>query len=191
MPFGKLRPPWRRGPLRRGTDVAQSWMALVAGVLIAVSAPAAGVLTADAVDAAAHRQSAGWHSVSAVVAKEPAARIGVDSGNGAGGRVQAVVRWTAADHSVRSGETTVPTGVHVGDRTTVWLDRGGALVRDPGNPADSLAESVVAGSVAATGTGLLVFGAHRAGVRLLNRRRYAQWEKEWAEADDRWRHHQQ
>ncbi|GGX12672.1 MULTISPECIES: hypothetical protein [Streptomyces] len=191
MPLGKLRPPWRHGPLRRGTDVAQSWLVLATGVLIAVAAPTAGVVAGSVVDAAAHRQSADWQPVSAVVTKEPAARVNVDSGTGTGSRVQTTVRWTAADHSVRTGETVVATGVHVGDHTTVWLDRSGKLVRDPGTPTDSLAESVVAGTVVASGTGLLLYGAEKAGVRLLNRRRYAQWEKEWAELDTRWRHPQQ
>ncbi|MFI1198384.1 hypothetical protein ACH4VR_02750 [Streptomyces sp. NPDC020883] len=191
MPLGKLRPPWRHGPLRRGTDVAQSWIALAAGVLIAVAAPTAGVLAGNAVDAAAHRQSAEWRPVSAVVVKDPAARVTVDSGNGTGSRVHTIVRWTAADHSAQTGETTVPPGVHVGDHTTVWLDQDGKLVRDPSTPTDSLAESVVAGTVVASGTGLLLYGAEKAGVRLLNRRRYAQWEKEWADLDTRWRHPQQ
>ncbi|MFE6686356.1 hypothetical protein ACFVFQ_07730 [Streptomyces sp. NPDC057743] len=192
MPLAKPRPPWRRGPLRRGTDVAQSWLVLATGVLIAVAAPAAGVAAGNAVDAAANRQSAGWHAASAVIAREPATRIsGVDSGSATGDRVRTTVRWTAPDHTVRTGETSVPPGMHVGDRTTVWLDRNGMVVRNPSTPTDSLAESVVAGTVVASGTGLLLFGAGKTGVRLIDRRRYAQWEKEWAELDARWRHHQQ
>ncbi|GAA2657088.1 Rv1733c family protein [Streptomyces lunalinharesii] len=191
MPLAKFRPPWRPGPLRRGTDVAQSWVVLATGVLIAVAAPAAGVVAGSAVDAAAHRESASWRPVSAVVTQEPATRITVDSGTGTGGRVHTTVRWTAPDHTVRTGETTLAAGVHVGDRTTVWLDRNGALVRDPSTPTDSLAESVVAGTVVGSAAGLLFFGAERLTVRLLDRRRYAQWEKEWAEVDARWRHPQQ
>ncbi|MHB6912421.1 Rv1733c family protein [Streptomyces sp. CB02959] len=191
MPHVKLRPPWRHGPLRRGTDVAQSWIVLATGVLIAVASPAAGVVAGSTVDAAVHRESATWRPVSAVVTKEPPTRVSADSGTGTGGRVHTTVRWTAQDHTVRTGETSVTPGVHVGDRTTVWLDRNGTLVRDPSTPTDSLAESVVAGTVVASGTGLLLLGGEKAAVRLLDRRRYAQWEKEWAEADARWRHPQQ
>ncbi|MFG2859410.1 hypothetical protein [Streptomyces sioyaensis] len=38
----------------------------------------------------------------------------------------------------------------------------------------------------ATSAGLLLFGAERAGQAVLNRRRYAQWEREWAAEDPRW-----
>ncbi|MEU9123610.1 hypothetical protein AB0C96_27685 [Streptomyces sp. NPDC048506] len=191
MAPGKLHPPWRREPLRRGTDVAQSWMALVTGLVIAVAAPVAGVTAGQAVHTASVQQRAGWHTVTAVVTKEPPARIGVDTGGGAGGRVHTTVRWTAPDRSVRTGDTAVAPGARVGDRTTVWLDRHGALVRDPGTPADALAVSVAAGTVAAMGTGLLLLGTDRAAVRLLNHRRSAQWEKEWAELDAQWRRHRQ
>ncbi|MFF4603239.1 hypothetical protein ACFY12_10885 [Streptomyces sp. NPDC001339] len=185
----KMRPPWRHDLLRRGTDVAQSWMALAAGLLIAVAAPTAGVLAGQAVDTASQQQRADWHAVTAVVTKEPPARAGRDARDGTGGRVHATVRWTASDHTVRTGETTVAPGAHAGDRTTVWLDEHGALLRDPSTPADILVRSVVAGTLAASGTGLLVFGTDRAGVLLLNRKRYAQWEKEWAELDAQGRHH--
>ncbi|MFB6440958.1 hypothetical protein ACFCVY_29970 [Streptomyces sp. NPDC056411] len=190
MPLGKMRPPWRRSPLRRGTDVAESWMVLATGVLIAVLAPTAGVTAAQAVDASSQRQSDGWHSVSAVLTEDPPARIGVDSTNGTAGRVHATVKWTAGNGAVRTGETAVPPGLRSGDRTTAWLDRHGSLVRDPLTPGDSLAQSIAVGTVAASTTGLLLFGAERAGVALLNRRRSAQWEKEWAEADEEWRHPQ-
>ncbi|MGG2464161.1 hypothetical protein ACO0M4_31045 [Streptomyces sp. RGM 3693] len=105
----KPHPPWRRDSMRRGTDVAQSWMTLIAGLLA-----------------------------------EP-----------------------------------------------VWLDRHGALVRDPSTPADTMAMSVAAGTVAACGASLLVFGADRAGGYLLDRRRSAQWEQEWAALDAERRHHRQ
>ncbi|WP_443043621.1 Rv1733c family protein [Streptomyces sp. GS7] len=189
MPLVKFRPPWRRGPLRRGTDVAQSWMALATGLLMAVAVPAAGVTAGQAVDAASQRQRAEWHRVTAVVTEEPSARIGADKGGGTGAGVYATVRWTAPDRRVRTGETLLPPGVRVGARTTVWLDRRGALVRDPGDPVNTVAMSIAAGTVAASTTGLLLFAVDRAGVRLLDHLRHAQWEKEWAELDAPGRHH--
>ncbi|WP_436318340.1 Rv1733c family protein [Streptomyces caniferus] len=122
--------------------------------------------------------------------KEPPARIGVDSSGGGGGRPLTTVRWTAPDGTVRTGETTVAPGTKAGDRTTAWLDRQGSVVRNPATPVDSFAESIAIGTVAASSTGLLFLGTERAGARLLNRRRYAQWEKEWAEMDSRGHHHQ-
>ncbi|MCK7624334.1 hypothetical protein MUU72_14690 [Streptomyces sp. RS10V-4] len=174
----------RRGLPRRGTDVAQTWMALVTGVLIAVAAPATGAAVGSALDTASQQQRADWQQVSAVVTAQPSVPA-AGAGDGTGGRVPATVRWTAPDRTVRTGETAVAPGVRPGDRTAVWLDRHGALVRDPSTASDALAQGVAAGTVAAAGTGLLFFGAHKAGVRLLDRRRYAQWEREWAEWDAR------
>src|SRR5437764_40917 len=119
MTVRTLHRPWRHGPLRRGTDVAQSWMALATGLLIAVAAPTAGVVAGRAADAAAQQQRADWHPVAAVVTEAPPAPVGVDPGNGSGGRAYTTVRWTAEDHTVRTGETAVSAGARAGDRTTV------------------------------------------------------------------------
>ncbi|MFE1763665.1 hypothetical protein ACFW81_05530 [Streptomyces angustmyceticus] len=187
MPLRTIRLPRRDNPLRRGTDVAESWMALTTAVLIAVTAPAAGVVAGSAMDASSQRQGHDQKSVSAVLTEDPPARIGVDPSGGTGGRVHATVRWTAPDGATRTGETAVAPGLRAGDRTTAWVDRHGSLLRDPAIPGDALAESVAVGIVAASATGLLFLGANKAGVVLLNRRRYAAWEKDWAESDLRWR----
>ncbi|RXS71624.1 hypothetical protein EST54_00620 [Streptomyces sioyaensis] len=170
--------------------MAESWMILTTGVLIAVLAPAAGAVAGSAVDDASQQQSRQWHTVSAVVTKDPPASIGVEPLGGAGGRPHTTVRWTAPDGTVRTGEAAVAPGVKAGDRTTVRLDRHGSVVRNPVSPEGSLAESIAMGTVAASGTGVVLLGAERAGAHLLNRRRYAQWEKEWAEADSQWHHPQ-
>ncbi|MEV0371262.1 hypothetical protein AB0I10_15755 [Streptomyces sp. NPDC050636] len=173
----------RRGPLRRGTDVAEAWLVLATGALIAVAAPVAGVSAASEVSAAAQRQIQERHSVSAVLTENPPARIGVDSTGGVGGRVYATVRWTTADGSTRTGDTAVPPHLKAGDRTTVWLNGRGVLLRDPISPSEARVESIAIGTVAAGGTCLLLLVGERAGAILLNRRRAWQWEREWAEFD--------
>ncbi|MFI2186344.1 hypothetical protein [Streptomyces sioyaensis] len=185
MALGTLRP-WRRGPLRRRSDVAETWLALVTGVLIVVGAPAAGLAAAHAVDDGAARQPPGRHTVSAVLTEDPPARIGVDGSGGLGTRTHATVRWTAADGRTRTGVTTVAPGLRAGERTSAWLDRHGSLLRDPVTPGRARSESIAVGTVSATSAGLLLFGAERAGQALLNRRRYDRWEREWAAEDARW-----
>ncbi|MFE7607069.1 Rv1733c family protein [Streptomyces celluloflavus] len=183
MPFSTVFWRWRRNPLRRGSDVAESWLVLATGVLIAVAAPGAGVAATHAADAGAHERSQGWHSVSVVVTENPPAVIGIDSPGVDGGKVQATVRWTRPDGTVRTGQTAVPTGLGAGDRTTAWLDGHGTLLRHPLTPGEVHGEGIALGATAASGTCLIALGAERAGVALLNHRRYAQWEREWAEAD--------
>ncbi|UQA97000.1 Rv1733c family protein [Streptomyces halobius] len=183
MALKVILPRWRRGPLRRGTDVTEAWLVLVTGVLIAVAAPVAGVSAANTVSDATERQLQGRHSVSAVLTEDPPARIGVDSSGGSGGRVHAWVRWTAADGSTRTGETVVAPHLKAGDRTTAWLNGHGVLLRDPVSPSAAKAESIAGGTVAASGTTLLLLIGARTGTALLNHRRAVQWEREWAEID--------
>ncbi|MFE6692283.1 hypothetical protein ACFVFQ_38330 [Streptomyces sp. NPDC057743] len=171
--------------------MAQSWMALLAGLLALVLVPISGVATGRAVTAAVYQQHAQWHRTSATVLQQPSGPVGIDTGNSAGGQVYAKVRWVTQNHVLHTGETATASDARVGDRTSVWLDRHGALVRDPGSPTDITAMGVVAGITTACGTGLLVLGAERVGVYLLDRRRYAQWDRDWRELDAQWRHHHQ
>ncbi|MEU3987710.1 hypothetical protein OG301_03060 [Streptomyces platensis] len=178
--------PWRRSPLRRRSDVAEAWLVLVTAVLIALGAPAAGLAAGHAVEDGTGQERQGRQSVSAVLTENPPSRIGVDVSGGVGARVHATVRWTAADGAARTGVTTVSPDLRAGDRTTAWLDRHGALVRDPVAPGQATGESIAVGTVAGTSVGLLLLGAQRTGRALLNRHRYAQWEREWAAEDPHW-----
>ncbi|MFI2262753.1 Rv1733c family protein [Streptomyces tubercidicus] len=178
--------PWRHSPLRRRSDVAEGWLVLVTAVLIALGAPAAGLAAAQAVDTGTEQARQGRHTISAVLTENPPPRIGVDVSGGVGSRIHATVRWTAADGSARTGVTTVAPGLRAGDRTTAWIDRYGALVRDPVTPRQATGESIALGTVAGTSAGLLLLGAQRTGRALLNRHRYARWEREWAAEDPRW-----
>ncbi|GAB7035482.1 hypothetical protein AB0G35_24810 [Streptomyces sp. NPDC021749] len=187
MPLQTIRRLWLRNPLKRGTDVAEAWMLLVTAVLLAVLPPAAGIMAAGAVNAAVRPESHGWKSVSATLTADPPARIGLNSSDNPGGRVLATVRWTTSSGTVRTGETAVAQGLRAGDRTTAWLDRHGSLVRTPVTSGDAVVQGIAVGIVTASGTALLLLGANKAGSVLLNRRRYAQWEKDWSAADSAWR----
>ncbi|MFF7409008.1 Rv1733c family protein [Streptomyces lydicus] len=189
MPLQTIHRLWRHNPLERGTDLAQAWMLLASAVLCAVLSPAAGIAAARAVNAASQPSSHGWQRVSAALTADTPARFGVDSA-GAGGRVIATVRWAAPDGTVRTGEMAVAPGLRAGTRTTAWLDRNGSLLRNPVTPEDAVAQSIAVGVVTASSTGLLVLGLNKVGVLLLNRHRYAQWEKDWAETDSRGQHRQ-
>ncbi|MEU8782356.1 hypothetical protein [Streptomyces sp. NPDC048637] len=178
--------PWRHSPLRRRSDVVEAWLVLVTAALIVLGAPAAGLAAAHAVDAGTDQERQGRHTISAVLTQNPPPRAGVDVSGGVGSRVHATVRWTAGDGSARTGTTTVAPGLRAGDRMTVWLDRHGALVRDPVTPRQATGESIAVGTVAGASTGLLILGARGTGRALLNRHRYAQWEREWAAEDPRW-----
>ncbi|MFJ9407131.1 hypothetical protein [Streptomyces sp. NPDC101393] len=186
MPLKDILLHLRRSPLRRRSDLAEAWMVLATGALIAVAAPAAGLTAANAVQAAGERQSQDRQTVSAVLTENPPDRIGVDTMSGVTSPVHATVRWTATNGAVHTGETEVAPHLRAGDRTTAWLDGRGALLRDPVTPTDVRGQSIALGTVAASGTCLLLIGAERAGGALLTRHRSTQWEREWVEVDTQW-----
>ncbi|WP_127358500.1 Rv1733c family protein [Actinacidiphila soli] len=178
---------WRRNPLRRGSDVAEAWAVVAAGVLLAIGAPAVGASTAVGVEAATLRESQDWHRASAVLTENAPATAALYTGSD-NGRVRATVRWTASDGSSRTGRALVKPGTDSGARVTIWLDEHGALQNPPATPDAARAQGIVMGSFAATSTCLLVLGGRWLVRVRLDRRRAAEWESEWAEVGPKWGH---
>ncbi|WP_444546239.1 Rv1733c family protein, partial [Streptomyces longispororuber] len=95
---------WRRGPLRRRSDVIEAWTVLVTGVVLFVGAPAAGVTAGAAVheraEEAARAAHATRHRVTATLtADAPPAVPAV----GVVPLYEVPARWTAPDGSHHSG----------------------------------------------------------------------------------------
>jgi len=173
---------WRRNPLRRRSDVAETWIGLAAALVLMLTAPAMGVAAAGIAESSALAQAHGLHRVTAVLVQDATAAATLSDGvNDDHGR--ATVRWTTSSGSTRSGLASVPTGSKAGSHTTVWLDAAGRIHPEPATAAQATAQGVVFGTAAAVGTSVLVLGMFWvAGVRL-DRRRLAQWEQAWAEFD--------
>jgi hypothetical protein len=173
----------RDNPLRRRSDIAEGWAVLATGVLLATAAPAVGVAAAWAAEDAALRQARDRYRTVAVLA-EAAPETSYTEGR----HVLAAVRWTASDGSSRTGRTLVRAGSEAGSRTAVWLDDRGTVQPPPATPGQAAAQGIVFGATAATAAAVLFVGAGW-GVRVrLDRRREAQWEREWAEVGPQWRH---
>ncbi|WP_322973999.1 Rv1733c family protein [Actinacidiphila oryziradicis] len=98
------------------------------------------------------------------------------------------MRWTVSDGSSATGKGLVEPGSEAGSRTTVWLDRQGALKNDLATPGQLMATGIVFGTFAAGGRCLLVLGGRWAVRVWLDRRRDAEWENEWALVGPQWGH---
>jgi hypothetical protein len=177
---------WRRNPLRRGSDRAEAWSVLAAGVLLAVGAPAVGAVTATGVEDALLRQSQEWHRTSAVLIEDAPSVPDSAYAGSSDDRVRATVRWTTADGVTGHGDARVDPGSHAGTPTTVWLDDNGRVKAEPASPSQALIQGTILGSLAATGTGLLALGGLWTVRIRLDARRDRQWEREWDEIDPRW-----
>ncbi|MEV7086048.1 hypothetical protein AB0O07_09150 [Streptomyces sp. NPDC093085] len=186
---------WRRNPLRRGTDLAEAWLALAALVLIAVAAPAIGWFCGRQVDTALREtvriQQAERHRVQAVVVSRATERpfLAYDAESttehATGGRV--VATWHAPDGTARTGTVTAPLRTpHAGDTFPVWADGQGRHVQAPMDTEAAHAHAVLAGiGIAALAVGT-VEGGRRLAVWRLVRRRYQRLDQAWAEAGPDW-----
>lgn len=172
---------WRRNPLRRRSDVAEAWAVLATGVLLATAAPVAGAVVGLSVDSASLREGRDWHRSSAVLVKDAADGTYAD-------QVGAVVRWTAADGSSRTGTVLVRAGSNAGTRATIWLDDGGTLRHRPATAAEAAAQGTVYGVLAAVGAISLIAGGRWLIRVRLDRSRETEWEREWATVGPRWGH---
>ncbi len=184
---------WRRNPLRRATDLAEAWLALVVLLLVALAAPLIGVLAGSAAHTSLQRsvraQQQSRHMVTATVVREldpaPAATDPELLGGDPGSRVLA--RWTAPDGSDRreAVQARLP-DPRPGDTFRIWTDGQGDRVARPLEPGAATAHAVLAGA----GAALLAAGLFEGGRRLIRRRmlrsRYACWDREWGRVGPDW-----
>ncbi|MFD8386510.1 hypothetical protein ACFV2X_49815 [Streptomyces sp. NPDC059679] len=184
---------WRRNPLRRGTDLAEAWAALLAVLLIVLVAPAvgwmAGSLTNGALQDAVREQRAHRQLVTATVVKVlPHPRIDSDpetaSARDAHRRVFA--KWTGPDGSRHSGALGTHPGADPGEQFRLWTDGQGRPTGRPLDEATAATHAVLAGLAAGAASAGLFEGARRLVVWRLMRRRYAQWDIEWERAGQDW-----
>ncbi|MFC3350592.1 hypothetical protein ACFOOM_24855 [Streptomyces echinoruber] len=175
---------WRSNPLRRRDDVVEAWIVLVMWLVVVVGGALVGLVTSHAADEMFARRRAERHPVRAVLVTD-APYDGTARG-GTSVRTLTAVRWTADDGTARTGRTLVDSGLLAGSRVTVWLDRHGALTTEPTPVGVATAESALFGGAAAlalSGDALATASLAR---RHLDRRRLAQWGKEWEAIGPRW-----
>lgn len=177
---------WRSNPLKRGSDRAEAWVVLAAGLVLAVGAPAAGVATGLGVAASAGRPPTGWHPATAVLTGKAPSPVFATESRAGSLRVRSTVRWTAADGRGHTGQALVRPDSPAGSRTTIWLDGRGVLRDAPVDPARIRTDAITFGSTAAIGTALFVAGGLAFSVRCLDRRRTADLDREWAQIGPEW-----
>ncbi|MDX3399657.1 hypothetical protein [Streptomyces sp. ME01-18h] len=186
---------WRGNPLRRGTDLAEAWVALTALLLILSVAPMIGVLAGGAAQNALQRsvreQHESRHRVTATVLRAlERSSLTVDPEGASSGeelRSRVLAAWTGPDGSRHESPVLVgidrPDG---GDRFAMWTDARGREVARPLDAETATTHAVLAGTGTAVAVAALVEAARRAVVWRLVRRRYARLEQEWERAGPDW-----
>ncbi|WP_416520213.1 hypothetical protein [Streptomyces achromogenes] len=185
---------WRHNPLRRATDLAEAWLALVALLLMAVAAPVTGWLVGraaqDSLQRSARQQQHARHLVTATVVRElggtlPEADPESSSARESHSRVLAY--WRAPDGTRRHGPVLANLrSPHPGDHFRLWTDPRGRMTTRPLDSATATAHAALAGLGAALLTAALVETGRRVTVWRLVRRRYARWDQAWERAGPDW-----
>ncbi|MFF4833991.1 hypothetical protein [Streptomyces sp. NPDC001315] len=185
---------WRHNPLRRGTDLVEAWVALVALLLILVVAPVIGSVVGgvaqDALQRSVRDQRATRHEVTATVVRELAhspLETDPDTSGLRDARSRVVADWKAPDGTAHHGPATASLNTpHSGDHFTIWTDTHGNIVARPLDSATATTHAVLAGFGAAMLTAGLVEGGRRLIVWRMVRGRYARWDQAWDRAGPDW-----
>lgn len=185
---------WRRNPLRRGTDLAEAWVALGALLLILVAGPVIGFLVGgvaqDALQRSVREQREARRLVTAtVIRKLDRSPLDADpeSSTGRSVRSRVFADWTAPDGTSHQGPVMANLqSPHRGDHFTMWTDPHGRIVPRPLDSATAATHAVLAGFGAALLTAGLVEGGRRLAVWRMVRRRYARWDQAWDRAGPDW-----
>ncbi|GAA2065576.1 hypothetical protein GCM10009801_11040 [Streptomyces albiaxialis] len=185
---------WRGNPLCRRTDRREAWLALWAALLIAVGAPVAGLVTADATHDAllrtAREQQHDRHRVRATVvdvSARPAFHTDPESAARGQDRGRVTVRWLGpADGKPHTGSLPVHQRVRPGERFEVWTDGHGRLTPRPMSARSASSHSLLAGLAAGAGAVTVLELARRLALREVMRRRYARWDEEWGRIGPDW-----
>jgi F0F1-type ATP synthase membrane subunit c/vacuolar-type H+-ATPase subunit K len=185
---------WRGNPLRRGTDLAEAWLALAAALLILVASPVAGVVTGTLGERALLRtvaeQHRDRHRVRAVVVRTvhrapPDHDPETVAARNAHSAV--VATWRAPDCTAHRG--VILTGLRPpppGARLTIWTDAHGAVVARPLDTVSASTHAVLAGVGVCAALAGLLDGARRLIMWRIVRRRYACWDEAWQKAGPDW-----
>jgi len=185
---------WRRNPLRRTTDLVESWVALVALLLILVAAPVAGALTGsvaqDSLQRSVRDQRLTHHRVSATVVKKlnhGPLDPDPDSASTREAQSRVLADWTAPDGTAQHGEIlSYLKSPRQGDHFGVWTDDHGRIIGRPLDSTTATTHAVLAGFGTAVLTVGLIEGIRRLIVWRMVRRRYARWDQAWDKAGPDW-----
>ncbi|MFF8429503.1 hypothetical protein ACF07Y_31020 [Streptomyces sp. NPDC016566] len=185
---------WRHNPLRRATDLAEAWVAVVALVLVAVAAPLIGALVGvaaqDSLQHSVREQQHDRHLVTATVVRglgSAPMETDPDTGTAHDARSRVLAYWTAPDGTRQHGPALANLkSPHAGDHFRLWTDPHGRITTRPLDSPTATTHAVLAGFGAALLTVGLVESGRRLIVWRMVRRRYARWDQAWDRAGPDW-----
>ncbi len=176
-----------RCPLARPTDRVQGAL-LILATLLALVASAFAVLLGIGIQAAEGKRA----EDETASRYEAAATLLADGPSLVAGRAAAVgdtqptdATWVSRDGARHHGRVEAATGTEAGNTVPIWLDATGSPVAAPLSAPAALIDAVVIATGLAAGAMFVLALLYRAAVFLLDRVRYAGWDRDWALEQER------
>jgi hypothetical protein len=179
----------RAGPLQRDVDRLDArWTRTLLAVLVVLGP----LLTAWAAGSAWSWQADGQRAHRAALSQVAATITEVTpASSSAGPYLQlawAEATWRAPDGSPRAGLITAGDRARPGDVAQIWVDARGQQVPAPGGLDDAAGAATAAGLACLLVLVTVAAVVHLALGAVLDRRRAALWEAEWAATEPQWTH---
>ena len=171
------RAPWASNPLMRASDRLEAMFAFAAVCFAVFALPlsvAAGTAAHEPMLERAVRDETSKHAVTATLVTD--ATPGYDRALAS----SATVRWTAAGERHTKSVST-RRDAKTGDHVDIWVDAAGDQVAPPRTRSDAAKEAVSVGVLVWFGLAGGGFAAWGSVHMLLDRRRLADWDREWRE----------
>jgi hypothetical protein len=179
-------------PLRRGVDRLEAGITLGLIAAFVAIAPLLAVLASQWAHRAAldelHAQRA-WHQVSAITLQAapaaPSAELYAVEWNDAAVRA----RWAGPGGTARTGEILTAAGTRAGQPVRVWVNADARLTGPPLTSSQLGMRIIAAAALAPAGLALAFLGIGWLAHWVLERRKLAAWESDWARLEPQWSRH--
>ena len=175
-------------PLRRRIDRAEAFifggLLLAAATVAPLAAVEAGhVAYTDSLRVARIQEQTG-HQTTAVLLAAPSSTS--SGGYSITSLVPAEARWTTPTGTARIGDIQVPPASVKGETFRIWTDTTGAVTTPPATEQQAAGQGTFAAIMAVVLTLVTCFSAAGITRMILNRRRLAAWDADWAVTAPMW-----
>ncbi|HJQ46366.1 MAG TPA: hypothetical protein VJ870_08585 [Amycolatopsis sp.] len=163
---------------------------MIVGLLIAIPlAVLVGTKTYGGQAALADQQRATRHLVTATVIEDVPTTVQASQGDsllGLGATTGVRAAWPVAGGAQKVGTISADPGTTAGTKVPVWLSDSGDPVSAPMTQSDVASSSALAGIFAWLVVAVGLVGLYWTVRLILDRRRSARWDREWAHVGGRW-----
>jgi hypothetical protein len=181
-----------RSPLRRRTDRIEAWITALLLAVFLIGAPAAGATAGAWMQHQGwleQRAQQSWHQVPAVLLKTAPALPNFDLRTSWNYDVMTLARWFGPGGRQLAGQVPAMPGTPAGTTVQAWVNGFGRATATPLLRGELMKREVGAEVVAPLGLAILLLFVGLVVRWLMDRRRLAGWETNWAFVGPRWSRH--